>query len=222
MSVGVVAIFGPFTPETIGIVESVCSKLRVPHFILQWIPEDFRYNSERPNDMTYNLFPDSNWLATAFRDIIVDNDWQGYNIFYDSEEGLMRLKEIIQAHEPMDNPIVVRELADDYEYRPLLKEIKTSGTGIWDIVLDCSDDKIIQIIKNAHELNMLKKYNRFFITSLDTHTLSFKGTEAGNGNITSVRLFDVNNTEITHYMSSVGHQFNLTTDVSIVLSCEFS
>lgn len=72
------------------------------------------------------------------------------------ELALMRLKDILQIHGPNDFPITVRQLGDDGDYRPLLKEIKTSGEN--NIVLDCEPEKILDILRQAKEVNMLEDY----------------------------------------------------------------
>ena len=69
----------------------------------------------------------------------------------------MRLKDILQIHGPQDSPITVRQLeADCEDYRPLLKEIQSSGEN--NIVLDCEPEKILQILNQAKEVKMLEDY----------------------------------------------------------------
>lgn len=69
---------------------------------------------------------------------------------------LMRLKDILQIHNPEDSPITVRQLGEDPDYRPLLKEIQSSGEN--NIVLDCDPDKILEILRQAKEVKMLEDY----------------------------------------------------------------
>lgn len=74
----------------------------------------------------------------------------------------MRLKDILQIHSPQDAPITVRRLGDDPDYRPLLKEIQSSGEN--NIVLDCEPEKILDILRQAKEVKMLEDYQ--VVTSL--------------------------------------------------------
>lgn len=83
--------------------------------------------------------------------------------------GLMRLKDVLQIHGPDDNPITVRQLGDDPDYRPLLKEIQTSGES--NIVLDCDPDKILDILRQAREVKLMEDYQ--VVTINFTATLSF-------------------------------------------------
>lgn len=68
----------------------------------------------------------------------------------------MRLKDILQIHSPHDSPITVRQLGDDPDYRPLLKEIQSSGENY--IVLDCEPEKILDVLRQAQEVKMLEDY----------------------------------------------------------------
>lgn len=68
----------------------------------------------------------------------------------------MRLKDILQIHGPQDSPITVRQLGADPDYRPLLKEIQSSGEN--NIVLDCEPEKILDVLRQAKEVKMLEDY----------------------------------------------------------------
>lgn len=68
----------------------------------------------------------------------------------------MRLKDVLQLHGPQDSPITVRQLGEDPDYRPLLKEISSSGEN--NIVLECEPDKILDVLRQAKEVKMLEEY----------------------------------------------------------------
>lgn len=70
----------------------------------------------------------------------------------------MRIKDILQIHSPQDSPITVRQLesGDHPDYRPLLKEIQSSGET--NVVLDCGLDKILAVLNQAKEVKMLEDY----------------------------------------------------------------
>lgn len=48
--------------------------------------------------------------------------------------------------------------------RPLLKQIKNSAEK--HIVLDCTTDKIYQVLKQAQQIGMMTDYHSYLITSL--------------------------------------------------------
>lgn len=191
-SQGVVAIFGPFSQETIGIVKSVTTKLGIPHLIAQWIPEPAEIY-ELPASMTVNFYPDSNMLARSLSELIVDSDWKRYTIIYENDEGLMKLKDILQIHGPTDEPITVRQLPEGNDFRALLKEIKTN---MGDILVECSVQKALPLLEQAKSLEMLAEYQRFIFTSVDTHSIHFMDMHIEKANITTMRVIDTRSFEV--------------------------
>jgi glutamate receptor, ionotropic, invertebrate len=100
----------------------------------------------------------------------------------------MRLKDILQIHKPSNDPITVRQLPQGPDYRPLLKEIQRSGES--HIILDVSLDKIMDILRQAETVKMLEEYQRYILTTMDTHTLDFEELKGTVSNITSIRIMD--------------------------------
>lgn len=49
-------------------------------------------------------------------------------------------------------------------YRPLLKQIKNSAES--HIVLDCSTERIYDVLKQAQQIGMMSDYHSYLITSL--------------------------------------------------------
>lgn len=65
--------------------------------------------------------------------------------------------EVLQIHEPGDNPVTIRQLpvgTDDYQ--PLLKDIKNSLETR--IIIDCSPEKVMELLKQAILVDMLEEY----------------------------------------------------------------
>lgn len=156
-SQGIAAIFGPSSVNTAGIVESVCRHLEIPHLIYHWSAEPLGgYRQQDKNIMTLNVYPDNEVLAGALAELIVDYSWKSFTIIYETDESLMRLKDILQIHDPGDHPITVRQIGSDPDYRPLLKEIQTSGES--HIILDINVNKIMSLLRQAKEVKMLEEY----------------------------------------------------------------
>jgi glutamate receptor, ionotropic, invertebrate len=107
LSEGVAAIFGPGTPETSGIVSSIADTFEVPHIIAHWEREEIGSRRSH-NDMTLNVFPDNEVLSRAFAELLTDYTWKSYTIVYEDDDGLMRLKDILQVHDTDSPPITVR------------------------------------------------------------------------------------------------------------------
>lgn len=145
--------------------------------------------------MTINLYPDSDVLAEAFANVLVDYSWKSYTIVYEHKENLIRLKDILQIHDPKDEVITLRQLDDNYGQ--MLKEINAQGDN--NIVLDISSEKIVSFLQEAANVKMLGEYNNYFITNLDTHTLELgKKIPDLTSNITCLRLVDPNSEDLTN------------------------
>ncbi|XP_055683998.1 glutamate receptor ionotropic, kainate 2-like [Lutzomyia longipalpis] len=190
---GVAAIFGPSSIQAAGIASAICHTMEVPHIITHWSPEPLG-GFRTVGAMTLNVYPDSNVLSRALADLLADYSWKSFTIIYEKDEGLMRLKDVLQIHGPQDSPITVRQLGDDPDYRPLLKEIQTSGET--NIVLDCEPDKILDILRQAQEVKLMEDYQSYVITSLNTHTIDFEELKFVRSNITSLRLIDPKSFEL--------------------------
>lgn len=51
-----------------------------------------------------------------------------------------------------------------FRFRPLLKQIKNSAES--HIVLDCSTERIYDVLKQAQQIGMMSDYHSYLITSL--------------------------------------------------------
>lgn len=179
--------------ETSGIVASIADKFEIPHLIFHWKTKPLISESSEENKMTLNFYPDSDVLAEAFANVLVDYDWKTYTVIYENKENLIRLKDILQIHGPKSSAINIRQLDDNYG--SLLKEIKNRGDTR--IVLDISAEKIIPFLTEAVNVKMLTDYNNYFITNLDTHTLDFTQLPRTLVNITSLRIVNTSSEELT-------------------------
>lgn len=107
LSEGVAAIFGPSTSETSGIVASIADAVEVPHITTYWEREPLG-GKRTKHQMTLNVFPDTEVLSRAYAELILDYTWKSYTIIYEDDDGLMRLKDVLQIHDPQSSPITVR------------------------------------------------------------------------------------------------------------------
>lgn len=191
-SLGVASIFGPFSQQTVGIVSRVAEILNIPHVTCGWEPErlDSRHDFNVPtHNFTLNVYPDGNTLAKALSELVTDNDWHGFTILYETPQSLMRLKDVLQIHNPNDMPITVRQLNSKGDFRPLLKQIKPT---VGDILVDCELETTYEVLKQAKDLEMTEEYQRYLFTSLDTASLDMGDLKLDRANITTMRLFDTN------------------------------
>ncbi|KAE8743142.1 hypothetical protein FOCC_FOCC011235 [Frankliniella occidentalis] len=191
---GVSAVFGPKSPETSGIVSSICETLQIPHFLTHWD------TNPRPAKYQINIHPDPKSLSHALVALLEDMAWRTFTIIYENDEGLVRLQEVLKVHGPRDNPITVRQLGEGSDYRPLLKEIHNTSESR--IILDVSPEKIIDLFVQAKHVNMMGDYTSYLVTSLDAHTFDYGAvnswiTDKRNiANITGMRLVDPTSVEV--------------------------
>ena len=75
-----------------------------------------------------------------------------------------------------------------------MKQIKNSAESR--IVLDCSTEKIYEVLKQAQQIGMMSDYHSYLITSLDLHTVNLEPFQYGGTNITAFRLVDPDNSDV--------------------------
>ncbi|XP_037025793.1 glutamate receptor ionotropic, kainate 2-like isoform X2 [Bradysia coprophila] len=98
-------------------------------------------------------------------------------------------------HDPQDSPITIRQLPPDTDdYMPFLKEIKASTEKR--MIIDCSPEKVTELLKQAIIVNMTKDYQSYIITSLDSHMLDFPDLKSIESNITTLRIMNLKSLEV--------------------------
>ncbi|KAK9880188.1 hypothetical protein WA026_010060 [Henosepilachna vigintioctopunctata] len=162
--------------------------MEIPHLETRW---DYRLRRE---SCLVNLYPHPITLSKAFVDLVKSWAWKSFTIIYENNEGLVRLQELLKAHGPSDYPITVRQLSVGSDYRPLLKQIKNSAES--HIVLDCTPEKIYDVLKQAQQIGMMSDYHSYLITSLDISGVNLEDFKHGGTNITAFRLVDPDNPEL--------------------------
>ncbi|XP_046399076.1 glutamate receptor ionotropic, kainate 2-like isoform X1 [Ischnura elegans] len=179
---GVAAIFGPSSRLTSNIVQSTCDTLEIPHLETRWDPKP------HPRSCLINLHPYPQSYSRAIKDLLKEMQWKSFTIIYETNEGLVRLQEVLKSHGPSEYPITVRQLGEGHDHRPLLKQIQASSES--HILLDCSVEKILEVLTQAKEVKMMEDYQSYVITNLDLHTVDMEEFRFGRTNITGFRMVD--------------------------------
>lgn len=188
------AIFGPDSLKTSAIVQSICKKLEIPHIQTSWQP-----STNYPPIIALNFYPAADLLAEGFATIVRHMHWKSYAIAYQRDEALIRLQGVLKIPESTDNPVTVRQIAQNADNRPMFKLLKMSG--ITKIILDCDTDEIINILQQAKEVGLLTYPTSYLLTSLDAHTVDYSVLDT-SANITMVRLFDPSNEQLVRHLKS--------------------
>lgn len=146
---GIAAVFGPNKPYISEVVASVCNDLGLPHFTAYWqAPE----NSGNPNHrLTRNMYPDTDAMARALGDVVMNYGWTGFALIYDSIDSLTRLQYVLQLR----LKVAVYRLPES-DFKPILKEIAKSGETR--IIIDCSIENTMEVLLKATELNLKEEY----------------------------------------------------------------
>jgi len=190
---GVVAVFGPTTPTAANHVQSVANALHVPFLETRW-----DYSTER-SPFSINVHPHPAKLGKAFADFVRQVGWKSFVILYETEEGLVRLQELIQLPKTFEVSMTLRQLTPGTtDYRPLLKEIKKSEET--KIVLDCDYDKIEDILSQANEIELLTDYHSYLVTSLDIDKIDLSPYTEHNVNISGFRITDEETQPVQDYL----------------------
>ncbi|XP_069951037.1 glutamate receptor ionotropic, kainate 2 isoform X4 [Cherax quadricarinatus] len=176
---GVAAIFGPQSENTANHVQSICDAMEVPHIETRW---DYKLTRDA---YSLNLYPYPPSLSSAYRDILMKLKWKNFVILYDSNEGLVRLQNLLKEK---TWTVTVRQLPDNSDYRPLLKEIRRSQAT--HIVLDVAPEKIYDVLDQALQVHLMSDYHNYFITSLDFNQVDLEKFSHSRTNITGVQLVD--------------------------------
>nr|CAD7601759.1 unnamed protein product [Timema genevievae] len=198
MEVGVTAVFGPESDRSKGIVRSICDTLEIPNLQTNW-----RGSLKLDAPCQLNMHPDPDAIALALVDVLKFLSWKSFAIVYESNEGLMRLQEVFKSRDKLSAKISVYQLSMDGDHRSLFKDIHDSTQT--HILLDCATDNIMNILRQAKEVDMFGDYENYFITSLDAHTLDFSEFEHLQTNVTFLRLIDPNSPEVVNAVNDWVH-----------------
>ncbi|XP_026481357.1 glutamate receptor ionotropic, kainate 3-like [Ctenocephalides felis] len=184
MKAGVVGVFGPANPITGHTVQSVCDHMEIPNIVSRW-----EFGQKRASYML-NLHPKSEILAKAVMDIIVAWKWKSFTILYESGSWLPRMGELLQMHHTGGFTVTSKELDLGIQdnFRPILTVVKKSGEK--NIVLDCSIEKLPEVLKQAQQVGLMSDQHQYIITSLDFHTIDLEPFQHGGTNITGLRIVD--------------------------------
>ncbi|CAH1966492.1 unnamed protein product [Acanthoscelides obtectus] len=192
---GVAAIISVQGSETSPIQESICFNSELPFISMSWGP-----TQENNISMSLNFYPEARLFAKGLMEVVKALRWNSFVILYETEEGLIRMQEILKLqefHRGKRNSILVKQLGPGPDYRMLLKEIRNASEYI---ILDCETENIIPILLQAKDLRMLELHNNYFLTSLDAHTLDYSILKT-TANITTIRLFDPNRQEFQNVLN---------------------
>ncbi|XP_018027547.2 glutamate receptor ionotropic, kainate 2 [Hyalella azteca] len=176
---GVAAIFGPSSDVSAAHVQAICDAMEVPHIETRW-----QYRLTR-DPYSVNLYPHPATLSRAYVDVLRAQGWTKFTLIYETMDGLVRVQDVLK--DPHFR-ITLRQLPHTLDFRPLLKDIKKSGST--HLLLDVRLSKLQSVMKQSQQIGLMTSYHHYFITTLDLHTVDLEDFKYGGTNITSLRLID--------------------------------
>ncbi|XP_072382909.1 glutamate receptor ionotropic, kainate 2-like [Diabrotica undecimpunctata] len=188
---GVIAIYSDAV-KSVPILESTCTNFEIPFISTSWKnPSASKKDTETEARALLNFFPEAELYSKGLAEIVRSLQWKSFIIIYETEEGLIRMQEILKLQElspdSRKNNILVMQLGPGPDYRPVLKKIRNTTED--NIILDCQNENILAVLTQAKSVGMLTLHNRYFLTSLDAHTIDFSVLNT-TANITTIRLHD--------------------------------
>lgn len=90
--------------------------------------------------------------------------WQKFTMIYETDEGLSRIQETLKLHGPDSSPIPVRKLDKGSDQRTFFKKI--AATGEVNLIIDVEPKNMINVLTQANDVNLMKKYHSYIISGL--------------------------------------------------------
>ena len=90
---GVIAIFGRLSNHNSHTIQSISDIKEIPRIETQWKERQLRGST------TINLYPYAPTLSSAFADIVKELGWEEFTIFYEDNEGLVRVSELLKTND---------------------------------------------------------------------------------------------------------------------------
>ncbi|KAF2347792.1 Receptor ligand binding region [Trinorchestia longiramus] len=152
---GVAAIFGPASDVSAAHVQAICDALEIPHIETRW---EYRLTRD---PYSVNLYPHPSSLSRAYVDVLRAQGWSKLTLIYETMDGLVRVQEVLK--DPHFR-ITLRQLPHSLDFRPLLKDIKKSGST--HLLLDVRITRLPSVLKQAQQIGLMTSYHHYFITTL--------------------------------------------------------
>ncbi|CAK9294817.1 unnamed protein product [Gordionus sp. m RMFG-2023] len=194
------------------IVGSTLSNFNVPHIrMLGGSQYTVAESTNKYNDNWVNIHPHFPLLNRAFVDLINHLEWKSMTLFYGSDEGLIKLKEILKL--PFhDHDITVNvQRIGRHDLRPLLKDIKNQGES--NFVVDCDVATFLHLLNQAQELSMVSHYYHYLFISMDLQMINLTSFQDSGVNITTFKLI---NPERNKKFNDLIENFKITTGEALV------
>lgn len=180
---GVAAVIGPESEYSASHVSNICDTKEIPYIDTRW-----DITTRMP---IINLYPHPNTLTKMYVDVVLAWGWTSFTILYETASWLPRMTDVLKMYDPKLYTITVRRIdlnLAQNNYRPVLRRVKLSDDI--HIVVDCSVERLPEVLKQAQQVGLMTDYHQFIIANLDAHTIDLEPFRYSGTNITMVRIVD--------------------------------
>ncbi|XP_059163144.1 glutamate receptor-like [Physella acuta] len=198
LSKGVLAIFGVSRASSLATIQSYTDTFNVP-----FVTISLAHNNS--NRGAYQIYMKP-LAINALVDVIFHYKWDKVDVYYDSDEGLVRLQQLFQVcskYEPMSVTIDAKRITTADEcYRSLRDQHLSDVEMDIRVLLDMTTEKAEQIILHVmNDTNVNNGKFHFLLGDLSMLEMNLSHFKIGGVNITGFQLVDANNSTADIFLS---------------------
>ncbi|XP_016838483.1 glutamate receptor ionotropic, kainate 3 isoform X1 [Nasonia vitripennis] len=200
---GLAAIFGPHRGLASKYIQGLCDIHDLPQIVIR---KEFYHDRL----MSINLYPDTQTLGNVYVEMVKKMNWTSFTVLYEHAEDFIALNKLLGVAKNLnttDFPIFAFRLGSGPNYsEPLLQAKEKDAKSI---VIDCSHEKLSEILKQIQEVGMMTNNYQYMITSLDLQTVDLRPYQYSGVNITGIRILDTEDPFVQKVVGENLEQFNL-------------
>ncbi|CAK1555308.1 unnamed protein product [Leptosia nina] len=184
-------------------VQAICDVLELPLIVIQ---HNDLYSR---NWSLINLYPSPISFNMVLEKLVTAKNWNNFTILYERGHSIVKVQDLLKLSNPIEHDSVsVRELSGD-NYREVL--INAKHSGYTNFVVDCSSDKLEQVLRQAQQVGLMADEHSYIFLSPDLFALDLSRYRYGGVNMTGFRLIDLKNEQLWNFTA----QYNEFTGYTI-------
>ncbi|KAJ8681242.1 hypothetical protein QAD02_017029, partial [Eretmocerus hayati] len=190
---GLAAVFGPNDQLCSKFVQGLLELHDLPNIITRPDIHHDRFKS-------INLHPDLKTLSNIYVEILKKFNWTSFSVLYQKTEHFLALAEVLKSYGPYSYPVYAFHLGGGPNYsEPLLLAKEKS---LKNIILDCSYENLVEILKQIQEVGMMTEPYKYIITNLNLQAIDLRAYQYSGVNISGIRLVDLSNHFVGKFLES--------------------
>ncbi|XP_064636089.1 glutamate receptor-like isoform X2 [Lineus longissimus] len=202
MADGVFLVLGPSRIKSLNVVQSYSMNFRMP-YVTSGTATKINPHRQR---FILHMRPQ---FTQALVDLIVFYRWKSIHYLYDTNEGLMRIEELVHLlheHDGGDThiDIDVRQVADPYDAYNLLRQMDNMERPQEEknIILDFATENATQsILRQIRQMGMNRAKYHYLVAGLNIKAFDFEGFMYSGVNMTGFQLLDLDDLNLKIFLS---------------------